>query len=281
MATTYQDFTVASNVGGGGTLALSVTLKALDKAHFTMTKNGASFASFTVTGSTGAWTVTCNGPLTAGEVLRVKRTTPATDAGRLVIFTDGAALDQDALNTALLQLLYIQQERDENVERERCLAVVKASYAQAITQNTTSTWLSDSNTLLELDGLGDSWQNDANYVTVNTTADTFTLSPGTWRITLEASGSYNSAGAGEAIAAGIYSSGYQLVLGIYNDTVSSSGIAIPGDYNGSGTNPCPIGNITGVVELASATTFELHAAKTTANGGKIGYVQAVCERLGD
>lgn len=281
MATTYQDFTVASNVGGGGTLALSVTLKALDKAHFTMTKNGANFASFAVTGSTGAWTVTCNGPLTAGDALRVTRTTPSTDAGRLVIFTDGAALDQDALNTALLQLLYIQQERDEDVERERCLVVVKATYAQTLTQNTANTWLSDANTLVLLEALGDSWQNDAGHVTVDTTADTFTLGSGTWRITIEASIGPNNAGSGEAVVAGIYSSAYELALGSADATPSGGGIAVPGDYNPAGTNPCPIGVITDVVELASSTTFEMHATMSAAVATKLGHMHVVCERLGD
>lgn len=281
MATTYQDFTVASSVGGGGTLALSVTLKALDKAHFTVTKNGANFASFTVTGSTGAWTVTCNGPLTAGDAMRVTRTTPATEAGRLVVFTDGAALDQDALNTALLQLLYIQQERDEDTERERCMVVVKASFNQVLTRNTASTWLSDSDTLLTLEALGDAWQNDAAYVTVDTAVDTFTLAPGTWRITIEASGAYALAGNGEAIVAGIYSSGYSLVLGVAGATAAASGITIPGNYNDSGTNPCPIGTITDIKELASATTFGMHATMTPNVTTRLGHMHVVCERLGD
>lgn len=280
MATTYQDFTVAAPVGGGGTLALSVTLKALDKSHFTLTLNGGAFTSFVVTGSTGAWTVTCNGPLSVSDAIRVYRSTPSTDAGRLVTFADGGALDQDALNTALLQQLYILQEQEERTVDGRCVAIVRATAGTTVLATASAVWHSDFATLLPLDALTQSW-NNLGHVSVNTTTDQITLSAGTWRVRIE--GAVNNAAAATLYGwcAAFYSASPATALKMPDTTSPAAGIAATFQagvgYNGGESSK------EFVLVLASSAVFEFHAAASSLAGSNITVddLQVVLERLDD
>ena len=277
MATTYQDFTVAAPVGGGGTLPLSVTLEALDSAHFTMTLNGAAYALFVVTGATGAWTVTCTGPLSVGDILRVVRTTPATKAGRMVVFTDGAALDQSALNTALLQQLYITQENEERNTVGRCLAIVKATGGSAITLFTGATWHADGTTELPLEALTDAWNNDGGDVTVDTTMDQFTLSAGTWRITIEASAN-NTGGTLIPWAVAVYSATPATALKLPNVTDPTVGMVSV--FSGAGSFNGGAASKTFILALTASSACEIHAA-SSAGTLTVDEVQVVLEKLSD
>ncbi len=276
MANSYQDFTVAAPVGGGSTLALACTKEALDKAHFALTKNGASYTTFVVTGSTGAWTVTCDGPLSVGDVLRVNRVTPDTKAGRMVIFTDGAALDQAALNTALLQNLYLIQEKQEQETTNRCSAIVRATAGAAVTLFVGPTWHADGSTELALDALTQSWNNDGD-VSVDTATDQFTLSAGTWRITIEAAVN-NPGGSLIPFAVAVYSATPATALKMPDVTDPTTGnVAV---FSGASSFNGGANSKTFILTLAASSACEIHAA-SSAGTLTVDDIQVYLEKLGD
>lgn len=97
-----------SFVGVLGTQSYNfATLRFLSSAHLTVTVNGTSVA-FTV--NAARTSVTIGPTVQNGDAIVVTRSTPYTDAGRLVDFNDLSHVRQADLDTSALQLLYIAQE---------------------------------------------------------------------------------------------------------------------------------------------------------------------------
>lgn len=88
---------------------LFTTLTFLSSDHLSLTVDGVTTA-FTVSADQTQITVDAGTPIAGGEDIEVVRTTPATKAGRLVVFQDESGLRRADLDTATLQLLYIAQE---------------------------------------------------------------------------------------------------------------------------------------------------------------------------
>ncbi len=281
MALTYQDFTVASSVPGGGTLPLSVTLEAVSSAHFTLTLDGAAFSSFTVTGSSGAYTVTCYGPLAAGQKIRVTRTTPATKAGRVVTYADGAALDQDSLNTSYLQLLYIFQELQEGPEREHPFALVPVTTGQTVYATASATWDTDAATKLELDSISYSLKNEGNDIYSDPVTDEFTLSAGKWKVSVEIFWKNADTSTPYGATAALRDETNNVSYKVNNTTDPSTGYMI--DRRGTNNFATAAYTKTFLLDLAAITTFAVHAAagSTASTNITIGSFNVLCERVGD
>jgi len=281
MALTYQDFTVASSVGGGGTLPLSVTLEAVSSAHLAATLDGAAFTSFTVSGTSGAYTVTCSGPLTAGSVIRVYRSTPATKAGRVVTYADGAALDQDALNTSYLQLLYIFQELQEDGLREHPFAMVPVTPGSAVLATASATWDSDAGTKVGLDAITDSLNNTGNDIVCDATNDRFTLSAGKWKVAIEIFWKNNDTSTPYGATAALRDETNSISYKINNTNDPATGYML--DRRGTNTFATAAYTKTFILSLAAATTFSVHAAagSTASTDVTIGSCNVLCERVGD
>lgn len=97
-----------SYVFGAGTGSLTGGLKFISSAHLAVTVNG---AATTVTVPTGQASFTIIGTTIAGgEAIVARRTTPATEAGRVVDFQDLSHVRQSDLDRASLQNLYLAQE---------------------------------------------------------------------------------------------------------------------------------------------------------------------------
>jgi len=85
-----------------------VSLRFLSSDHLGVTVAGTA-VSFTVNSARTAFTIS-GLTLVGGEDIVVTRTTPHTEAGRLVDFNDLSHVRQSDLDTSALQLLYIAQE---------------------------------------------------------------------------------------------------------------------------------------------------------------------------
>lgn len=138
----YQDFTLAAPVAAGGTLALNVTLEALSSDHLVcywrpLGEEYGESLTITVTGTSGAYTVTATFPGAAatGSLVRVIRQTPITVNGQLTSFTNGLRLDRDALATAFKQLLFIQQEQLDQLTRAVTSPIVFPAQNPGVTVN--------------------------------------------------------------------------------------------------------------------------------------------------
>jgi len=87
----------------------TITFPSLRADHVFVDIDGVNTADITV--NTARTEVTINTPAIAGgEFIKVYRTTPRTQAGRLVDFEAGSAITEADLDTTYLQLLYIVQE---------------------------------------------------------------------------------------------------------------------------------------------------------------------------
>jgi len=106
---------------GAGTGSLTGGLKFLSSAHLSVTVDGASVA-FTVPAGHASFTMS-GVSIAGGEVILVRRTTPATEAGRLVNFEDLSHVRQVDLDRSALQLLYLAQEALDVVAANQCLAL--------------------------------------------------------------------------------------------------------------------------------------------------------------
>lgn len=97
------------------------TLRYLSEEHLTVTVDGvdATFAS-----NAARTAITISGvTFVGGEEIVVTRSTPSTEAGRLVDFQDLSHVRQSDLDTSSLQLLYIIQEAMDFVISATCLGL--------------------------------------------------------------------------------------------------------------------------------------------------------------
>ena len=86
-----------------------LTLTFLSDQHLSMTVDDVA-TDFVISADQTTITVDAGTPIAGGEVIEVIRTTPATKAGRIVVFQDESGLRRADLDTATLQLLYVAQE---------------------------------------------------------------------------------------------------------------------------------------------------------------------------
>lgn len=93
---------------GAGTGSLTGGLKFLSADHVTVEVNNVAVA-FTVPAGQASFTIV-SPPILGGETILVTRTTPATEAGRVVNFEDLSYLRQVDLDRSSRQLLYLAQE---------------------------------------------------------------------------------------------------------------------------------------------------------------------------
>jgi hypothetical protein len=116
-----MSFSVDTFVGVLGQATYDFTIEFLSSAHLSVTVDGAAVA-FTVNSTRTQFTITGTS-IVGGESIVVTRATPATDAGRLVDFTDLSHVRQRDLDTSSLQLLYIAQETIDFIEAATCMAL--------------------------------------------------------------------------------------------------------------------------------------------------------------
>lgn len=124
-AHSYVDYVVGFGGITTGTTAFSFAKQFLRTDHIkvyyksvadltTWVLEGSS--KYTITGTTGAGTVTVNGTFPArtnGDYIRLVRVTPDTSSGRLVDFQAGSIAEAD-LDSSALQNLYVAEEvRDQ------------------------------------------------------------------------------------------------------------------------------------------------------------------------
>lgn len=95
-------------VFGAGTGSLTGGLKFLSASHLTVLVNG-SPATFTVPTGQASFTIV-SPTIAGGEAIIVERSTPATEAGRVVDFADLSHVRQSDLDRSSRQLLYLAQE---------------------------------------------------------------------------------------------------------------------------------------------------------------------------
>lgn len=131
-AHSYVDYVVGQGGITTGTTAFPFSKHALRTDHIKVYyKSVASLqtwtlqasSKYTISGSTGAYTVTINGTFPArtdGDWIRIVRETPDTKVGRLVDFQAGSLAEAD-LDSSALQNLYIAEER-----RDQIMAVTAA-----------------------------------------------------------------------------------------------------------------------------------------------------------
>lgn len=118
----YTDFVVNDT----GQTAYSFTKQAMLSTHIKVYyKSVASdntwtlqdTSKYTISGSTGAWTITLGGSFPArtnGDTIRIRRETPDTLSGRLVDFQAGSIREAD-LDSAAIQNLYVAEERRDEI----------------------------------------------------------------------------------------------------------------------------------------------------------------------
>jgi len=97
------------------------TLRFLSSEHLSVTVDGIE-AAFTVNAARTSITIT-GVSFAGGETIEVTRSTPKTEAGRLVNFQDLSGLRQSDLDTSSLQLLYIAQEALDFIAAATCLGL--------------------------------------------------------------------------------------------------------------------------------------------------------------
>lgn len=97
------------------------TLKFLSSAHLVCMVNGFP-ASFTINAARTQITIV-SPAIAGGETIMVQRTTPATEAGRLVNFEDLSHVRQSDLDTSSLQMLYLAQEGLDAIAGSNCMMV--------------------------------------------------------------------------------------------------------------------------------------------------------------
>lgn len=98
-----------------------LSLRFLSAEHLSLTVAGLATA-FTINSARTQVTIT-GASIAGGESIVVTRSTPATDAGRLVDFTDLSHVRQRDLDTSALQLLYIAQESLEFISSATCMGL--------------------------------------------------------------------------------------------------------------------------------------------------------------
>jgi hypothetical protein len=111
MANSYVNYTATA----GQTVFSGVVFPggpALASSHINAFVNGTQ-RSCTVSGSLSAPTVTLATAASAGDIVRIARSTPATASTRVVDFTDGDVLTASDLDAALLNSLYAAQEAQD------------------------------------------------------------------------------------------------------------------------------------------------------------------------
>jgi len=109
-----------AGVAGQQTYAFT-TLRFLSSEHLTVSVNGLD-TTFTVNAARTVVTVV-GISIAGGETITVTRSTPNTEAGRLVNFTDLSHVRQSDLDTSSLQLLYIAQEALDFIAAATCLGL--------------------------------------------------------------------------------------------------------------------------------------------------------------
>ena len=108
MANSYSVHTVDSAVS-----AYNIGFAYLREAYLKIKINDVITEGFTVISNGTQVDITGLGALD-GDTLKIYRSTPISDSGRLVQWLDGAFLNQEDLNTAQVQLLHAIQESVEN-----------------------------------------------------------------------------------------------------------------------------------------------------------------------
>lgn len=152
-----ESFTAAAAVAtytfGAGTGSLTGGLKFLSSEHLTVKVSGVSQA-FTVNSARTQFTITGT-PIVGGEAIVVTRSTPATEAGRVVNFEDLSHVRQSDLDNSALQLLYLAQESLDVVLAGTYLALGAGSQWDALNKRlenlTPATAATDAVTKSQLD----------------------------------------------------------------------------------------------------------------------------------